>query len=88
MLGDDIFGNVTRLDNEIEKFPEYLTKCREKLETLKKQLESAKSEVKKEFPQEKELEEKTERLGELNVLLDLDKKDEVIMEDAPEENNT
>lgn len=85
-LGTDIFGNITRIDNEIEKFSDKLEQCRQKLDTLKGQLETAKSEAKKEFPKEKELSEKVARLGELNALLDMDKKERVLLdEDAPEE---
>lgn len=85
-LGTDIYGNITRIDNEIEKIPDKLERCRQKLETLKGQLETAKVEAKKEFPKEKELSEKVARLGELNALLDMDKQDKVLMdEDIPEE---
>lgn len=84
-LGTDIYGNITRIDNEIEKFPDKLEQCRERLETLRGQLETAKVEAKKEFSKEKELSEKVARLGELNALLDIDKKDRVLLdEDAPE----
>ena len=62
-----------------------LHRSREQLETAKSQLETAaKAEAQKEFPQEKELAEKVARLGELNVLLDMDKKDRVVMEEEPE----
>lgn len=85
-LGTDIFGNVTRIDNEIEKIPDKLEQCRVKLETLKEQLETAKVEAKKEFPKEKELSEKVARLGELNALLDMDKNDRVLLDgDTPED---
>lgn len=84
-LGTDIFGNITRIDNEIEKLPDKLEQCREKLNTLQGQLETAKAEAKKEFSKEKELSEKVARLGELNALLDMDKKERVLLdEDAPE----
>lgn len=84
-LGTDIFGNITRIDNEIEKIPDKLERCREKLNTLRGQLETAKAEAKKEFSKEKELSEKVARLGELNALLDMDKKERVLLdEDAPE----
>lgn len=84
-LGTDIFGNITRIDNEIDKIPDRLEQCREKLETLRGQLETAKVEAKKEFSKEKELSEKVARLGELNALLDMDKKERVLLdEDAPE----
>ena len=79
-LGTDIYGNITRLDNKMNELPDNLSRCREQLETAKSQLETAKVEAQKEFPQEKELAEKVARLGELNVLLDMDKKDRVVME--------
>lgn len=84
-LGTDIYGNITRLDNKMNELPDNLTRSREQLETAKSQLETAKAEAQKEFPQEKELAEKVARLGELNVLLDMDKKDRIIMEEEPEE---
>lgn len=83
-LGTDIYGNITRLDNKMNELPDNLSRCREQLETAKSQLETAKVEAQKEFPQEKELAEKVARLGELNVLLDMDKKDRVVMEEEPE----
>lgn len=84
-LGTDIYGNITRLDNKLNELSDYLSHCREVLETIRSQLETAKVEAQKEFPQEKELSEKVARLGELNVLLDMDRKDQVIMEEEPEE---
>lgn len=84
-LGTDIYGNITRLDNKMNELPDNLTRSREQLETAKSQLETAKVEAQKEFPQEKELAEKVARLGELNVLLDMDKKDRIVMEEEPEE---
>ena len=83
-LGTDIYGNITRLDNKMNELPGNLSRCRKQLETAKSQLETAKAEAQKEFPQEKELAEKVARLGELNVLLDMDKKDRVVMEEEPE----
>ena len=83
-LGTDIYGNITRLDNKMNELPDNLTRSREQLETAKSQLETAKAEAQKEFPQEKELAEKVARLGELNVLLDMDKKDRIVMEEEPE----
>ena len=79
-LGTDIHGNTTRLDNEIARFEDNLERCRESLENAKTQLEAAKIETQKPFPKEQELVEKTARLGELNALLDIEKKtyDEVI----------
>lgn len=59
-----------------------MLRCQDKLENLKVQLENAKEEAQKEFPQEAELAEKVARLGELNVLLDMDKKDQVLLDDG------
>lgn len=87
-LGTDIHGNITRLDNEIEKFGDNLSRCEERLETLKAQLENAKIEAVKEFSKEQELAEKTARLGELNALLDMDKKENIVLDAEPEEEET
>jgi len=81
-LGSDIHGNITRLDNKIQELPDKMLRWQDELENLKVQLENAKEEVQKEFPQEEELAEKVARLGELNVLLDMDKKDQVLLDDG------
>lgn len=81
-LGSDIHGNIIRLDNKIHEIPDKMLRCQDKLENLKIQLENAKEEAQKEFPQEAELAEKVARLGELNVLLDMDKKDQVLLDDG------
>lgn len=88
-LSSDIHGNITRLDNAIARIEDKKIKCEGQLEDVKKQWASAEQEVKKEFKFEGELTEKMERLGELNVLLDMDKQEEVLTEDnsiAQEEN--
>lgn len=81
-LGSDIHGNITRLDNKIQELPDKMLWWQDELENLKVQLENAKEEAQKEFPQEEELAEKVARLGELNVLLDMDKKDQVLLDDG------
>ncbi len=81
-LGDDIYGNITRINNEVEKIPDKLERSHEELESLKKQLETAREETKKEFPQEKELEEKMARLGELNATLNIGGKDRVLLDES------
>ena len=81
-LGSDIHGNITRLDNKLQELPDKMLRWQDELENLKVQLENAKEEAQKEFPQEEELEEKVARLGELNVLLDMDKKDHVLLDDG------
>ena len=74
-LGTDIFGNIQRLDNTLGAFEERMAACVEQLENTRVQLENAKAEVQKPFPQEEELAAKTARLNELNALLNLDKKE-------------
>lgn len=81
-LGSDVFGNIQRIDNVLESIPEKITKAQEQLENVKVQFENAKQEVNKPFPQEQELVEKTARLNELNVLLNLDKKENEIVEEV------
>lgn len=73
-LGSDVFGNIQRIDNFLEALPVRENNCKQKLEELEKQLETAKVEVKKEFEKEDELAEKSKRLEELNVLLNEDNK--------------
>ena len=73
-LGGDVFGNIQRMDNFLEALPVRENNCKQKLEELDKQLETAKVEVKKEFEKEDELAEKSKRLEELNVLLNEDNK--------------
>ena len=79
-LGTDIFGNIQRLDNALGAFEERMAACVEQLENTHVQLENAKVEVQKPFPQEEELKTKTERLNELNSLLNLDKKENEIVD--------
>ena len=84
-LGTDIFGNIQRLDNALEAFPDRLAACVEQLENTKTQMENAKIEVQKPFPQEAELAEKMKRLDELNILLNMDKRDNEIADECPDE---
>ena len=79
-LGTDIFGNIQRLDNTLAAFEERMAACAEQLENTRVQLENAKAEVQKPFSQEEELAAKTARLNELNALLNLDKKENEIVD--------
>ena len=79
-LGTDIFGNIQRLDNTLGAFEERMAACVEQLENTRVQLENAKAEVQKPFPQEEELAAKTARLNELNALLNLDKSENEIVD--------
>ena len=83
-VGGDIQGNITRLDNLISRLPDRLEACKEKLAETEKQIENAKAEIARPFLKEQELKEKSERLAELNALLDMDHKDNEIVEGVPE----
>ncbi|MGN1158254.1 MAG: helicase-related protein, partial [Agathobacter sp.] len=85
-LGTDIFGNIQRLDNLLSGFEESLHVCEEQLENTKVQLADAKVAVDKPFPQEDELKTKSARLDELNILLNLDKRENEIVDGEREEN--
>lgn len=84
-LGRDDRGNITRIDNRMERLEDELSRCHEELKETEAQFENAKKEMVKEFPQEEELKEKTARLGELNALLDLDKREHLELDEEPEE---
>ena len=78
-LGEDIHGNITRLDNGIERFEEMLKGAENDLENTEKQFETAKAEAEKPFSKEEELKSKMARLDELNILLNLDKNENEIV---------
>ncbi|WP_443720567.1 LPD11 domain-containing protein [Ruminococcus sp.] len=84
-LGDDAHGNITRIDNGIEKFAESLTFAESELENTKAQFETAKTEVEKPFAQDEELKTKLARLDELNILLNMDKTENEIVGGEPDE---
>ena len=84
-LGDDAYGNITRLDNGIEKFAESLTFAENELENTQNQFEIAKKEVQKPFAQEENLKAKLSRLDELNILLNMDKTENEIVGGEPDE---
>ena len=84
-LGDDIHGNLTRIDNAIERIPDVLKAKQDDLENTQKQFETAKTEVEKPFSKEEELKAKTARLDELNILLNLDKRENELADDEPDE---
>ena len=73
-VGSDVFGNLTRINNALSAMEHELTKEKEQLSNTEKQLENAKEEVTKPFAQEEELNEKMNRLAELNALLNMDEK--------------
>ena len=84
-LGADVFGNITRLDNALENLAGSLQAEQNSLEETKAQLENARTELATPFAREEELAEKTARLKELNILLNMDEKDKTLMDDTPDE---
>ena len=84
-LGADVFGNITRLDNALENLAGSLEAEQNRLEETRGQLENARAELQTPFAREAELAEKTKRLKELNILLNMDEKDKTLMDDGPDE---
>ena len=87
-LGTDAIGNITRIDNAIEKIPERLEAKSRELSTLEQQFVTAKAEVEKPFDKEEELTEKTNRLNVLNGLLNVDKRENELVDGAPDEGDS
>ena len=84
-LGDDSHGNIVKIDNGIERFEEALADTKNSLDNTEKQFETAKQEIEKPFAKEEELRAKTARLDELNILLNMDKKENEIVGGEPDE---
>ena len=84
-LGKDARGNLTRIDNALSAMPDRLQNIRNTLDALTAQMETAKAELGKPFPQEDELRIKSARLAELNAELNIDDRTpmEQMAEDAP-----
>ena len=71
-LGTDPRGNLTRIDNALAQMPQRLEAVKNQLDNLYQQQAAAKAEVGKPFAQEQELRDKSARLAELDVLLNID----------------
>ena len=84
-LGADVFGNITRMDNLVDGLAKELAEYQAALQDTRTQLANAKAEMETPFAKEAELAEKSARLKELNILLNMDQKDKTLMDDAPEE---
>ena len=82
-LGTDARGNLARLDNVLDSFPDRIARAENQLQTLYQQRDAAQVEVEKPFPKEAELAEKSARLAELDVLLNMGGNPEP-EQDAPE----
>ena len=76
-LGKDVRGNLIRIDNALGSIPGRIQAAQAQLENVQNQLETAKAEVGKPFPQEEELRTKSARLNELNAELNIDKRNPV-----------
>ena len=81
-LGADALGNITRINNLLESYPEKLAEAEQRLETVQEQLANAKEEVGKPFSKEEELNQKLERLSELNALLNMDEREDTETEQS------
>lgn len=84
-LGKDARGNLVRIDNVLNSMPERLTSQKARMENLYAQIDAAKAELGKPFPQETELRDKSARLAELNAELNIDERTpmEQLAEDVP-----
>ena len=82
-FGTDEIGNITRMDNVLDRMPERLEQTLGKLKDTENQFETAKLEIQKKFPQAELLKEKTLRLAEVNHLLDMGQKEDIKEEKNP-----
>ena len=85
VLGADVFGNITRIDNVIDGIAGKLEKVRSELADTETQMKNAKEEMNAPFAKEAELKEKEARLKELNILLNMDEKDRSLIDEVPED---
>jgi predicted RNase H-like nuclease (RuvC/YqgF family) len=86
-LGADIHGNITRLNNAHSDLPSKLSYCEEQVSDLRQQMATAKEQAQLPFEKEQELKEKSARLTELNVLLNMDKRENETMDEEPDEDS-
>ena len=84
-LGADVHGNITRLNNALAEIPKRLEYWREQLKTHQHQMETAKEQIEIPFEKEQELQEKSARLNELNVLLNMDKRENEMIDAEPDD---
>ncbi len=87
-LGNDAQGNIQRIDNLLDGLEGRLTNTKRQLETTQEEMRTAKQEAEKEFPKEQELREKAARLQELNSLLNMDERDNTVLDDNEVESET
>ena len=83
-LGADIYGNITRMDNVVDGLAKELEAYQAVLQDTQTQLANAKAEMETPFAREQEFVEKSARLKELNILLNMDQKDHALLDDSPD----
>lgn len=94
-FGNDIYGNITRMDNMLASLPNKKARYERELNEFRAQEQNLKEELAKPFSQEEELRQKTDRLTELDAMLNLDKheseaigeEDDDRAEEVPERSN-
>ena len=84
-LGTDIYGNIQRIDNMLDGLEAKMLDQENSLKHVESQLETAKEETQWPFPQEDELKEKQARLDQLNIELNMDQKDNELVDDTRDE---
>ena len=89
-MGITEIGTISRLENLIERIPEYLKYEQLDMEEVKVQLESAKKEYGVPFAYEAELSQKSARLSVVETELELGKGDDqdVIMDEGVQDKGT
>jgi hypothetical protein len=85
VLGNDVYGNISRIYNALSGLPREAERCQRKLEDIHRQMDEARLEVDKPFAQEQELKEKSERLAELDALLNMEKGRPEMIDGEPEQ---
>lgn len=86
-LGEDVYGNIKRIDNSFSDLDLYLKDYTERLEDVKRQLEIAKVEVQKTFSKEDELQEKMRELERVNISLNINEKEKQVLDNSNEDDN-
>jgi hypothetical protein len=84
VLGNDVYGNISRIDNALSGLPREVERCQRNLEDIHRQMDEARLEVDKPFAQEQELKEKSARLSELDALLNMEKGRPEMIDGEPE----
>lgn len=87
-LGQDAGGIITRLDHALDGIGKQIQNSEERFAELHNQVENAKAEIAKPFPDEEVLESKCKRLDELNAELNMDKRESELAEDEAETDET